>query len=73
MKPEHNSNKVVKGDIEYKAAFTCASVGLSLKDSTGPSLNILMKSMACTALVYATFIVRYGGHIGGGIYHGRTK
>lgn len=73
MKPHNMSNKVVKGDIEYKAALTCASIGTSLKDSAGPSINILIKAMACTSLVFSYFIVRYGGHIGGGIYHGRTK
>lgn len=36
-------------------------------------MNIFIKTIACVTLVFGTFIIRYGGHIGGGIYHGRTK
>ena len=73
MKEHQTQQKVVKGDTEYKAAVTCGSIGVPLKDAAGPSLNILIKTIACIALVFGTFIIRYGGHIGGGIYHGRTK
>ena len=73
MKDHHTQTKIVKGDAEYKAAMTCKTVGVPLKDAAGPSVNILIKTIACTALVFGTFIIRYGGHIGGGIYHGRTK
>lgn len=73
MKAHNTQLKIVKGDVEYKAALTCKSIGLGLKDAAGPSINILIKTFACTALVFGTFIIRYGGQIGGGIYHGRTK
>ena len=61
---------VVEGDIEYKAASTCQTIGNPLMDSTGPSINILIKGLACVALVFGTFIIKFGGQVGGGIYHG---
>ena len=61
---------VVEGDIEYKAASTCQTIGNPLMDSIGPSINILIKGLACVALVFGTFIIKFGGQVGGGIYHG---
>jgi K(+)-stimulated pyrophosphate-energized sodium pump len=43
------------------------TVGDPLKDTSGPSINILIKLMAITSLVFGTFIVSYGGVLGGGL------
>jgi K(+)-stimulated pyrophosphate-energized sodium pump len=42
------------------------TVGDPLKDTSGPSINILIKLMAITSLVFGTFIAKYGGLIGQG-------
>lgn len=49
-----------KGSPYHAAAVIGDTVGDPLKDTSGPSLNILMKLMAIISLVFAPFFVRYG-------------
>ena len=52
---------VKKKDPEHAAAVVGDTVGDPLKDTSGPSINILVKLSAITSLVFGTFIANYGG------------
>lgn len=49
-----NGQRINKGSDPHKAAVIGDTVGDPLKDTSGPSLNILVKLMAITSLVFAT-------------------
>jgi inorganic pyrophosphatase len=49
---------VHKGDPEHAAAVIGDTVGDPLKDTSGPSINILVKLSAITSLVFGSFIAQ---------------
>lgn len=67
MRTKGQAEIVRKGDPEHSAAVCGDTVGDSLKDISGPSINILIKLSAVVSLVFGTFLTYYGGAIGGGV------
>ena len=53
-----------KGTPTHAAAVVGDTVGDPFKDTTGPSMNILIKLMSVVSLVFAPVFVKYSGSIG---------
>merc|ERR1719327_2447267 len=69
-----NSKKYIKGgglgdehkkNETHKNSVTGDTVGDPMKDTSGPSLNILMKLCAITSLIFAPVIAAYSNEQGG--------
>ena len=59
-KLSYKGQVVLKGTQPHRNAVVADTVGDPLKDTSGPSINILIKLMAITSLVFANAFSNYG-------------
>ena len=57
----HKEEYGEKGSEQHKATIVGDTVGDPFKDTSGPSLNILIKLMSMVSVVFAGLIAKYGG------------
>ena len=64
--PKGNGDAIVygKGSEDHKATVVGDTVGDPFKDTSGPSLNILIKLISIVSVVFAGLIVKFGPYIG---------
>ncbi|KAL9447180.1 hypothetical protein AB3S75_014786 [Citrus x aurantiifolia] len=60
---EHSESLGPKGSDAHKATVIGGTVGDPLKDTSDPSLNILIKLMAVESLVFAPFFATHGAFL----------
>ena len=58
---KHKDEYGEKGSEQHKATIVGDTVGDPFKDTSGPSLNILIKLMSMVSIVFAGLIAKYGG------------
>ena len=58
---KHKDEYGAKGSEQHKATVVGDTVGDPFKDTSGPSLNILIKLMSMVSVVFAGLIAKYGG------------
>ena len=58
---KHKEEYGEKGSDQHKATIVGDTVGDPFKDTSGPSLNILIKLMSMVSVVFAGLIAKYGG------------